>query len=135
MASILLVEDEESIKTVYSFALQREGFEVVAVPGAGQALIALEGRQFDVILLDMLLKEGMSGLDLLRSYDLKTKSPQTKVVVLSNIDSDSVMEKASALGVIGYLNKANTEPPQLAAYLKQLLASGVQVPSSNAGDE
>lgn len=120
MASVLLVEDDESIKNVYSFALQKEGFEVVAAPDGRQALTVLEGRKFDIILLDMMLKQGMSGLDLLRTYDLMANSPQTKVVALSNIESDDVVERAKELGVVGYLNKASTEPAQLVAYVKQL---------------
>jgi len=122
MTSVLLVEDDESMKGIYSFALQREGFEVTQAANAREAIEALENRQFDVILLDMLLSDGMSGLDVLRSYDLKKNAPQTKVVGLSNLDSANVVEKAEALGVVGYLNKANTEPAQLVAYLNDLMA-------------
>ena len=121
MPSVLLVEDDEKIRTMYAFALRQEGFTVTDVGSAGEGLSLVQENKYDVILLDMLLS-GMSGLDLLRNYNVALEAPETKVVALTNMESEAVEAKAADLGVAAYLNKANHEPQQLVAFLKGLLA-------------
>lgn len=120
MPSVLLVEDSEAIQNMYAFGLRQEGFEVITASSAGEALARVEERQYDVVLLDMLLT-GMSGLDFLTTSDIKTRSPQTKIVALSNMDNPQIIEKAQGLGVVAYLNKSQYEPPELTAFVKNLL--------------
>jgi len=122
MAKVLLVEDTEEMQRMYAFGLQKEGFEVVTANSGGEALARMDEDHFEIILLDMMLG-GMSGLDFLKEYDVKTKSPGTKVVVFTNLDNPNIKARIEAVGVDGYLNKSNYEPKQLADYLKQLLAT------------
>jgi CheY-like chemotaxis protein len=119
MTSVLYVEDTETMQKMYSFGLEQEGFKVTVAASAGSALAKLEGEKFDVILLDLMLS-GMSGLDVLKAYDVKTQSPGTRVVVLTNMENQSVKERVESYGVAGYLNKSEYEPKQLADYLKGL---------------
>ena len=119
MASILLVEDDESIRNMYSTGLSNEGFAVTPISNAAEAKAFVESQQFDFILLDMLLG-GMSGIDFLESTDLRIKAPQTRVIGLSNIGSDNIKERALSLGVVAFLDKAEYDPPKLSLYLKQL---------------
>jgi CheY-like chemotaxis protein len=122
MPSILLVEDDPTVQNMYNFVLQHEGFIVTTAASGAEALVRVEENHFDVILLDMLMT-GMSGLDFLKAYDVTTKSPDTKVIALTNMQSPAVEEKAEALGVTAYLDKASYEPAQLAAYVKSVLAA------------
>ena len=120
MATILLVEDDETIRNMYTNGLTREGFTVTALSNAREALGWVESKQFDVILLDMLLGD-MSGIDFLDAAELQVKSPATKIVGLSNIGSDNIKERARVLGVVDFLDKASYDPMELAAYLRKLL--------------
>jgi CheY-like chemotaxis protein len=122
MAKVLLVEDTEQMQRMYSFGLVQEGFEVVIAASASAALAKMEEQPYDVILLDMMLS-GMSGLDFLETGQITTKYPGSKIVVLSNVDNPNIIERAKAQGVTDYLIKAQYEPAQLAAYLKNMLAS------------
>ncbi|HEX3081863.1 MAG TPA: response regulator [Candidatus Saccharimonadia bacterium] len=122
MATILLVEDDEMIRNMYTTGLTKDGFTVTPVSSAGEALTVVEGQQFDIILLDMLLG-GMSGIDFLESAQLQIKSPQTKVVALSNIGSDSVKERANAMGIVAFLEKADYDPIKLSQYLNTLMTT------------
>jgi CheY-like chemotaxis protein len=121
MPKVLLVEDDEDLQRVFSYALKMEGFEVSTARSGAEALVRVEDTQFDIILLDMLMA-GMSGLDFLRAYDVRTKSPATKVIALTNLDNPAIAQKALSLGVIEYLNKSKYEPNQLVTHLKSLLA-------------
>jgi len=122
MPRVLLVEDSEMIRNMYAMALKQHGFEVATAGSAGEALARVEEGQYDVILLDMLLS-GMSGLDFLTSSDVRAKSPNTKIIALSNMDNPQIIEKARALGVNDYLNKADYEPSQLVAYIDKALSA------------
>lgn len=65
MSRILVVDDESSIRLLYSHELADEGYEVVTAASATEAVDALQNHEFDLILLDIKLKNE-SGLDLLQ---------------------------------------------------------------------
>ena len=119
---ILLTEDDDSIQKMYAFALNAAGFEVTLASSGAEALVRVKDQTFDVILLDMLMS-GMSGLDLLRAYDVKTKSPHTKIIALTNMTSPRIEEKARELGVSEYLEKSAYEPQQLVEHIQKLIAA------------
>lgn len=133
MPKVLLVEDTEQVQRMYSTGLINEGFEVTVAPTAGQALARVEEEQFDAILLDMMLG-GMSGLDFLDEYDVKSRSADTLVVALTNVDNPEIMERAKQHGIANYLIKADYEPKVLALHLKELLAAR-QAPASAPSPE
>jgi DNA-binding NtrC family response regulator len=65
MGKLLVVDDESSIRLLYSHELADEGYEVVTAATAVEAVEALRKSDFDLILLDIKLKNE-SGLDLLQ---------------------------------------------------------------------
>jgi DNA-binding NtrC family response regulator len=99
---ILLVEDEPAAVRVASVALQREGFEVVAVGDASSALARLCDVKPDVVLSDHLLP-GLSGLELLRH--LQRRSPDLPVVLITGHGDERLAVEAMRLGAFTYLPK------------------------------
>lgn len=74
MAKILIVDDEESIRLLYSEELTSDGYEVALAEDGHQLIDRVENEQPDVIILDIKMA-GYNGLDLLQSirekfYDL-----------------------------------------------------------------
>ena len=65
MARIMVVDDEESIRLLYSQELTEEDYEVATAASAVEAVALLEKNQFDLVVLDIKLKNE-SGLDLLQ---------------------------------------------------------------------
>ena len=63
--ALLVVDDESSIRLLYSQELAEAGYEVVAVGSAAEAVTQLEAGEFDLVVLDIKLKNE-SGLDLLQ---------------------------------------------------------------------
>src|SRR6266480_205746 len=65
MATILVVDDEDSIRLLYSEELAEEGHEVSTAASAAEAVAKLEEQTYDLVVLDIKLKNE-SGLDLLQ---------------------------------------------------------------------
>ena len=65
MAKILVVDDESSIRLLYAQELAEEGHEVTTAAAAVEAVEKLEQGDFDLVVLDIKLKNE-SGLDLLQ---------------------------------------------------------------------
>lgn len=65
MARLLVVDDEAGIRLLYSQELADDGHEVVSVGSATEAVDKLQSGQFDLVVLDIKLKNE-SGLDLLQ---------------------------------------------------------------------
>ena len=58
MATILLVEDDESIVNNLTEYLQSEGFEIDSATGQSQAVSKIENNKYDLLLVDISLKDG-----------------------------------------------------------------------------
>ena len=65
MARLLVVDDESNIRLLYSQELADEGYEVVTAATAAEAVEKIREGEFDLIVLDIKLKNE-SGLDLLQ---------------------------------------------------------------------
>jgi CheY-like chemotaxis protein len=74
MAKILIVDDEEGIRMLYSMELQDEGYEVLTLPDGKDLLTVVQKERPDCVVLDIKMRE-YNGLDLLQQlrkeyYDL-----------------------------------------------------------------
>jgi DNA-binding response OmpR family regulator len=72
---ILLVEDEELMRSIIAQLLRAEGYEVVEAHAAEVALTIFEKEKIDVAILDLNLGHGGNGLEVLgkmRDLDLTT---------------------------------------------------------------
>jgi two-component system response regulator PilR (NtrC family) len=102
MARILVVDDETSMQDFLGILLQRAGHEVVACGTATQAVLALEGDEYDLVISDIRMPE-MSGLELLeRVRDL---CPETPIVLITAHGTAESAVEAMKHGAYDYLTK------------------------------
>jgi DNA-binding NtrC family response regulator len=99
---ILVVDDEESIRHVLKTFLDQNGCEVTAAASAEEALDVLPDARPDVALVDVVLP-GKSGIELLS--EIKRRSPDTEVVLMTGHGSAATAVKAIRLGAYDYLEK------------------------------
>lgn len=124
--SILLVEDYPVIQDLYADALKKEGFSVDVVSDGGDALEKVKDKEYDFIVLDLLLPE-TSGIEFMESFE---NPEQTKVVVLSDFAYQRTVDKAYKLGVDNYWMKSENTPSQLAKKLANYEGKDEKPPES-----
>ena len=99
---ILVVDDDGAILTLVGKIADREGFDVASTTDGTDAMVRLQQRAADLVLVDLRMP-GVSGLDVLRS--VREVSPRSQVVLMSgHATIDSAIE-AIRLGAIDYLTK------------------------------
>lgn len=78
--SVLLVDDDSAILTVFSWRLRAEHFSVTAVSSGSAAISALQKAQYDIVITDLVM-EGIDGFEVLST--VKKITPLTPVIVIS----------------------------------------------------
>ena len=119
--TILLVEDEESVRRVTSKMLERLGYRVL-VAGSGQEALQLWERhmaEIDLLFSDIVMPNGISGLDL--AQKLQQAKPALKVIIVSGYSRDIVSKDALRASGIIFLGKP-FESNTLATALRECLA-------------
>ncbi len=112
--TILVIEDDRFIGEMYVRSLRHEGFEVDWLVDGHDGLVSATSKQYDVILLDIMLPE-MRGSEILHALrgNGKDKVPNSKIVIMTNFDQDAESKMALEHDVDAYLIKAEITPRRL----------------------
>jgi len=98
---ILLVDDEESIQTLLSYPLEKEGFEVVGARDGREALDRALGEEFDLIVLDLMLPR-VDGLAVCREIRAQSSVP---IIMLTAKTEEIDTVLGLELGADDYITK------------------------------
>ena len=99
---ILVVDDEESIRTVLRLDLEKQNYRTDEAGSGKQTLEILEKNHYDLMITDLMM-DGMDGLELMR--EIKKIKPELMAIILTGYASlDSAVE-AMRLGASDYLRK------------------------------
>ncbi len=100
--TILVVDDEESMRYFLTKTLRREGYEVVAAADGPDAIAAAQARPPDLALVDVRMP-GMDGVALMRA--LKATMPNVPVVLMTAYGSVQNALHAMKQGAVDYVTK------------------------------
>jgi PAS domain S-box-containing protein len=100
--SILVVDDEESIRFTFENFLTEEGYTVATAASYDEALGLLVDTEFDLFFVDIVMG-GKSGIDLLR--EVKRGNPSAQVIVITGAPSVETATEALRLGALDYVLK------------------------------
>lgn len=115
MSRVLVVDDDESLRLLYTSELTDEGYEVEAVSSGKEALDYLDRTKPDVVILDIKM-EGMDGLAVLDEIMKRDKTiPVVLNTAYSNFKSDFSTWSADA-----YIVKSS-DLSELKTTIKQVL--------------
>lgn len=99
---VLVIDDEPDLRTLYELSLTREGYDVVAAGSVVQALGELAQHQFQAVVSDMQLPDGL-GLEILKFLLDKQRSERC-VVITAHGSAENAVEALKA-GAFDYLSK------------------------------
>jgi PleD family two-component response regulator len=119
--TIVVVDDDAFITTMYQETLTKAGFTVVLASNAEEALQAVVHEKPDIMLLDLVMP-GYDGFEILKAMKANEATKQVPVVILSNLTQDDVEEQARSLGAIDYIVKVNLPPRELITRLNRVLS-------------
>ena len=125
MSSVLVVEDEQSLREPLVYILQREGFDVLEAVDGPSALLQWQNNSPDLILLDLMLP-GMSGVDVCREIRTRSNVP---IIMVTAKDSEVDKVVGLEIGADDYVVKPYSTR-ELLARIKAVLRRGV-APDSN----
>jgi two-component system, NtrC family, response regulator PilR len=100
--SLLVVDDEPDLRTLYELTLLREGYEVEAAGSVEDAWLRLRDRTYSAVITDMRLPDG-TGLDLLARIEAEGR--REKAIVITAYGSSENAVEALRAGAYDYLTK------------------------------
>jgi two-component system response regulator PilR (NtrC family) len=100
--SLLVVDDEPDLRTLYELTLLREGYDVESAGSVEEALMHLKDRTYSAVITDMRLPDG-SGLDLLAK--LEQGGRRERAIVITAYGSAENAVEALKAGAYDYLTK------------------------------
>jgi DNA-binding response OmpR family regulator len=115
-ARVLLVDDDRELCQMLTEYLEAEHFEVASVHDGGDALTALKGGEFEILILDVMLPS-VSGFDVLRKLGAAYETP---ILMLTARGDDVDRIVGLELGADDYLSKP-FNPRELVARMRAIL--------------
>lgn len=123
MAKILLVDDDESLLTIFSTAFKKEALDTVTANTGEDGLNKAKTEKPDLILLDQVLPD-ISGNEILKSLKLNNTTQQIPVFMLSNFSQEELVKEAINNGALDYVFKYQVEPQDVVKKIKEVLKIG-----------
>ncbi len=123
MTKILLVEDDKSLREIYSVRLLAEGYTLISSGDGEEALAVAIGEKPDLIVSDVMMPKisGFEMLDLLRSNDSTKNIP---IIMLTALSSEKQRERGNRLGADRYLIKSQVGIEDIVRTVHEVLNDG-----------
>ncbi len=102
MSTILIVDDEQSMRDFLAIMLRKEGYDIMTAEDGKEALKAVEQDIYDLVITDIKMP-GIDGLEVLRH--VKRLSPTTFVMVITAYSSTEDAVLAMKEGALDYITK------------------------------
>ena len=119
MANIIVVDDSFYMRTMLKHILVDAGHTVIAeAPNAESAIRLIREKSPDIVTLDVILPDN-TGLDVLKA--IKGLEPAPKVIMVSAVGQNLIVDEAISLGAIDYIVKPFSEE-KVKATLDKILA-------------
>jgi DNA-binding response OmpR family regulator len=101
-ARVLIIEDDEEMRSLLKDFFVEEGFETDSVSNGYDALGVLTKKVFDLVVTDIRMP-GLTGLDILPR--IKNIQPEVAIIVITAFGTEEVRRKAFERGANAYLEK------------------------------
>ena len=125
MPRILVVDDNDDIRSMLELLLRREGFDVASAPDGEQALALFAERAADIVITDLFMPE-RDGIETIVA--LRDRYPEAKIIAMSGWQSQrgpDYLAVAREIGAVGTLRKP-FEPRELLRLVRRVTENGAE---------
>lgn len=102
--TVLVVDDEASIRLPARFSLENSGFSVVEAEDAEEALEMFDEKSPDLVLLDVML-EGSDGLSVCQTIRNRERGEHVPIVIMTSFDDEQTINSAFEAGATDFVTK------------------------------
>jgi DNA-binding response OmpR family regulator len=121
--SILIVDDDLTLREMYVARLQAEGFSVDSAKDGEEAIQKAKDKHPNVILLDIMMPK-INGLDVLKMLKTDDATKDIPVLLLTALIQDIDKAKGLSSGADDYIVKSETMPGEVIAKINAALEKG-----------
>jgi len=127
---VLVADDEEDIRALVAFRLERAGYEVITAADGAEALTLATTRLPDLVVLDMMMPKA-TGLEVTRSLRGQDETKDIPVILLTARAQEADVARGFEAGVDDYVKKPFS-PQDLQLRVQTLLErrSAASIPSA-----
>ncbi|WP_328470527.1 response regulator [Actinoplanes sp. NBC_00393] len=118
-ATVLVVDDDEGVRELIAFLLQRAGYRAVTATDGPEALRIFTDTRPDLVILDMVMP-GLDGVSVCERIRADAATAAMPVVMMSGRATKTEIASAFASGAVEYLDKP-VHPGELISLLRMLL--------------
>lgn len=115
--SVLIAEDEEALANALTVKLNSAGYSVELAKNGVEVLEKLLKKNYDLILLDLLMPQ-KDGFEVLEELKDKIHPP---IIILSNLSQEEDIERTKQLGAKDFWVKSNFQLAQIVKFLDKYL--------------
>ncbi|MEE9342220.1 MAG: response regulator [Gammaproteobacteria bacterium] len=119
MATILAVDDSNSMRQMVSFTLKQAGHDVVEAADGVQALAVAKGKSINLVLSDVNMPN-MNGIELVKELRALPDFKFTPILMLTTESGANLKQEGKAAGATGWLVKP-FNPEQLLSTINRVL--------------
>jgi DNA-binding response OmpR family regulator len=109
---ILLIEDEDAMRDLYTEVLSDANYTVVSAPDGNSGLKMALDENWDLLLLDIMLP-GQDGLHILKYIKENDRLRDRPIILLTNLSSEPIINEAFDLGAESYIVKSDITPDKM----------------------
>ena len=124
----MLVEDDKSLREIYSIRLVAEGYDIISAGDGEEALALAVQYKPELIIADVMMPK-ISGFDMLDILRSQPETSKIKVIMMTALSSDEQRQRGEALGAERYLVKSQVGIEDVIATVHEVLGD---VPNANA---
>lgn len=117
---VLWVEDDKLLSNILSKKIQSAGFTLLKAINGKEVFAILEKEIPDIIILDIMLP-GMDGMEILQEVKKSEHLRKIPVIILSNLNKQSDIEKARTLGSNKFMVKATVSLEEITRAISELV--------------
>lgn len=118
---VLVIEDDEALRTTLVEALRGAEFEVYDAANGEDGIERAQSSAPDLVLLDIVLPK-KDGFDVIKALRADAAFKQTPILLLTNLESATDIERALRLGATNYLIKSDYNLAEIVDKVKIFLS-------------